>query len=54
VDVVAAQPLPDGRKLLQDYVLDRAATNRNDEIARAAIKDGEGLIILFLLVARKR
>jgi cyclopropane fatty-acyl-phospholipid synthase-like methyltransferase len=54
VDVVAAQPLPDGRKLLQDYVLDRAATNRNDEIARAAIEDREGLIILFLLVARKR
>jgi cyclopropane fatty-acyl-phospholipid synthase-like methyltransferase len=54
VDVVEARPLADSRKLLQDYVLDRAATDRNDEIARAAIEDGEGLIVLFLLVARKR
>jgi SAM-dependent methyltransferase len=54
VDLVAAEPLPDSRKLLQDYVLDRAATDRNDEIARAVIEDGEGLLQLFRLVARKR
>ena len=54
VEIVTARPLADSRKLLQDYVLDRAAANRNDEIARAAMEDAEGLIVLFLLVARKR
>jgi len=54
VDVVAAEPLAESRKLLQDYVLDRAATDRTDEIARAVIEDGEGLLQLFRLVARKR
>ena len=54
VDVVAAEPLPESRALLRDYVLDRAATDRSDEIARAAIEDDEGLIVLFRLVARRR
>jgi len=54
VDVVAAEPLPESRRLLQDYVLDRAATDRSDEIARAAVEDDEGLIVLFRLVARRR
>jgi len=53
VDVVAAEPLAESRKLLQDYVVDRAATDRTDEIARAVIEDGEGLLQLFRLVARK-
>lgn len=54
VDVVAAHPLPESRKLLQDYVLDRAASARQDEIARAVVEDTEGLLLMFVLVARKR
>jgi len=54
VDVVAAHPLAESRKLLQDYVLDRAAANRDDEIARAVVEDDEGLLVLFVLVGRKR
>jgi hypothetical protein len=33
--------------LLRDYVLDRAATDRSDEIARAAVEDEDELIVLF-------
>ncbi|HKB72170.1 MAG TPA: methyltransferase domain-containing protein [Thermoanaerobaculia bacterium] len=54
VDIVAADPLPESRRLLQDYVLDRAAAGRSDEIARAAVDDDEGLLVLFRIVARKR
>jgi len=54
VDVVAAHPLADSRKLLQDYVLDRATAARDDEIARAVVEDDEGLLVLFVLAARKR
>ena len=54
VDVVAAEPLPESRRLLEEYVLDRAAARRSDEIARAAREDGDGLLLLFRLVARRR
>jgi cyclopropane fatty-acyl-phospholipid synthase-like methyltransferase len=53
VEVVAADVLPGSRRLLQDYVLDRAATDRSDEIARAVVADDEELLVLFRLVARK-
>ncbi|HET9794649.1 MAG TPA: class I SAM-dependent methyltransferase [Thermoanaerobaculia bacterium] len=54
VEVVAADALPGSRRLLQEYVLDRAATDRSDEIARAVVADDEELLVLFRLVARKR
>ncbi len=54
VDIVAADALPGSRRLLQDYVLDRVATKRADEIVRAVIADDEELLVLFRLVARKR
>ncbi|HET7453189.1 MAG TPA: SAM-dependent methyltransferase, partial [Thermoanaerobaculia bacterium] len=54
VDVVAADPLPESRALLHDYVLARAAADRSDEIARAAVEDDEGLLVLFRLVGRKK
>ena len=54
VEVVAAGPLPESRRLLRRYALGRAATGRTDEIARAALEDDERLLVLFRLVARKR
>jgi len=54
VDVVAAEPIPESRALLREYVADRAMADRRDEIARAAAMDREGLLELFRLVARKR
>jgi len=54
VDVVAADAVPGSRRLLQDYVLDRVATERADEIARAVVADDEELLLLFRLVARKK
>jgi cyclopropane fatty-acyl-phospholipid synthase-like methyltransferase len=54
VEIVAADAIPGNRRLLQDYVLDRVATERADEIARAVIADDEELLVLFRLVARKK
>lgn len=54
VEVVAADPLPGSRRLLHDYVIDRVATDRADEIARAVVADDEDLLVLFRLVGRKK
>ena len=52
VEVVSAGVLPESRELLLDYARDRLATERRDEIARAAACDPEEWIRLFTLVGR--
>jgi cyclopropane fatty-acyl-phospholipid synthase-like methyltransferase len=54
VDVQCAEPLPESRELLRDYVAGRAPGQDENPIMQAVPHDDDGLIVLFRLVARKR
>jgi cyclopropane fatty-acyl-phospholipid synthase-like methyltransferase len=54
IEVVSAGALPQSRALLLDYARERLASNRMDEIARAAALDTGEWLLLFSMVARKR
>ena len=51
VNVECAEPLPESRALLRDYV---AGRGRRGPIMQAAPHDRDGLLTLFRFVARKR
>jgi cyclopropane fatty-acyl-phospholipid synthase-like methyltransferase len=54
VDVQCAEPLPESRELLRDYVNGRPPGQHENPIMQAVPHDFDGLITLFRLVACKR
>jgi cyclopropane fatty-acyl-phospholipid synthase-like methyltransferase len=54
VDVQCADPLPESRELLRDYVKERSPEQHENPIMQAVPHDHDGLITLFRLVACKR
>jgi cyclopropane fatty-acyl-phospholipid synthase-like methyltransferase len=54
VEVQCAEPLPESRELLRDYVTRRSPGQNENPIMQAVPHDHDGSIMLFRLIARKR